>query len=142
MSHRQGVAGGLPGSSGVGQGYREFTALSDGTGYLDGAAMGLDDMLDNRQTEPGSTGFSIAGPIAAIEAFKQTRQVLLRDTDAVINNADPDHVVIFLSHLDRPGDDRTAGIAVGDAVDQQIDHRLYEQGPIHLQADAGGTLEV
>ena len=50
--------------------------------------MPLNDVLDDRQTKSGAAGFAASGWVDAIEALRDARQMLARDSGAVIGDAD------------------------------------------------------
>ena len=85
--------------------------------------MAFDDVLDDRQPEPGSTGRAAAAGIGAIEAASKVRQVLGRDPFSVVADLQHGHVAIVA--LER-NFDRTFGRAVLESVVDQVADDLFE----------------
>src|SRR5205823_344708 len=60
---------------------------------VDGAAVGLDNVLHDGEAQPRATHFAGAGAIDTVEALKDARLVFQRDADAVVGDFDGDHAV-------------------------------------------------
>jgi hypothetical protein len=61
----------------------------------DVTAMRLGNVFDDCQPQTGSTHIATAGFVHPLETFEEPRQVLLRNTDALVLNAD-NHLGILL----------------------------------------------
>ena len=81
------------------------------------ATVGLDDVLDDRQPQAGTTLLAAAGLIDPIESFKQTRQMLAIDAAPKITHGD--------LNSGRPGMNRQLHfaplVAVLDGIIDQVD---------------------
>ena len=72
---------------------RKLGTGADAASHLDLAADRLDEMLHNRESQAGAAKFAAARFVYAIEPFKNTRQVVARDSDPGVGNFDPGGVV-------------------------------------------------
>src|SRR6266478_5815254 len=55
---------------------------------LDAAAVQLGDMFHNRQPEAGAAELTAAGLVRAIKSFKNSRQIFLTNSDAIVAHAE------------------------------------------------------
>ena len=80
---------------------REGTSLPQRTFDGDMAPMGLNNVFDNGQTEPGTAEFAAAGFVHPVKSFEKPRQVLVRyagplvgkfyrDLAFLLSGSDPD----------------------------------------------------
>src|SRR5689334_16437379 len=77
----------------------EGGALALGAGCPDCAAMALNDMLGNRQSQAGSAGAGYrtgAGAVGLVEAFKDAAYVFRRNTDAGIVDTQRYKMIVVL----------------------------------------------
>ena len=58
--------------------------IADRAGDLEPAAMAVEDVLDDREAEPGAAQFARAGGVDAVEALGQARQVLAGNALALV----------------------------------------------------------
>ncbi len=73
-----------------GQLNNETAAFSQPAFNRNMAAMGLGNVFDDGQPQTGSPHVAAAGFVHPVEALKETRQMLLGNTDTVVLNADDD----------------------------------------------------
>src|SRR5262245_18535758 len=66
-------------------------ALAEGARDGEGAAVGLDDVLDDGEAEAGAAELARACLVDAEEALRETRQVLGGNADAAVLDRDLDH---------------------------------------------------
>jgi hypothetical protein len=63
----------------------------------DAAAVGLDDVFDDGQTQARAPkAFGVAGFVGTVESFEDAGQMLRRDAGAVVGHADFHLAVLFL----------------------------------------------
>ncbi len=72
---------------------RKGAALAERAVDGDAAVVGLHDVLDDRESQAGASQLSAAGPVDAIEAFEDPREVFLGDPRPVVGDADRDLAV-------------------------------------------------
>ena len=94
----------------------------------DPSAVGLRDMLNNRETEARSAEFSAAGLIYAIKTFEKSIDMLPCDPHPFVLNGKDDFPVVFREADGYPY--VFAGVAVVNGIVQQVPYRLFEQGPL------------
>src|SRR5205085_9939825 len=84
------------------------------------------DVLDDRQPEARASELPRASAVDAVEALRQSRDVLLGDADAVVTNGDLDRR--RARAVDRPSDDADAASlsTVLDRVVDEVDQHLLE----------------
>ena len=86
------------------------------------ATVGLNNVLDDRQPQAGTTLLAAAGFVDPIESFEQTRQMLAINAAAEITHGDLDS--------GRPGMNRQLHfaplVAVLDGIIYEVDQRLFE----------------
>src|SRR5258707_869889 len=83
----------------------------------------LDDMLDDREPEPGAAGFAAARRVDAVETLGQTRQMLARDAGAEVGDGDDDPAAVLFGRDRDPRSGPVAAVAQGiaDEVVEQLD---------------------
>lgn len=87
---------------------------------LDRAAVGEDDVFDDRKPQPAAAGRFVSGFVYTIEAFKDPLLLRCRNPDARIGNSDMDLTVFFIN-IER---ERAAFFIVLDRVFHQIVDQL------------------
>ena len=97
------------------------------------------DMLDDRQTQAGAARFARATSIDAIEAFRQARQMVRLDADALILDTERTAAILagFPGNIDRPA---RRGIAHG--VAGKIAEGTVQLGAAAQQTAALGFMEL
>ncbi len=98
--------------------------------------MGLDDVLDDGQTKPGTAHRPAPRLVTAVKALKEPRQMLCGNAATGIPDRDRNRaaIAVFSGQAGGDGDD-VIPAAVFDGIDQQIDDRLLEQGMVHRHQD-------
>src|SRR3989454_1054997 len=94
----------------------------------DAAAVQLDELLADRESEPGAAGAAGDGVVELLERLEQVREVVLADADPRVGNAHPDRV--------RLGHDADEDPSLGgklDRVGQQIEQDLLDLRAIARQ---------
>lgn len=114
------------------------TALSEPTFDGDATFVRLDNVLDDGQPQSGSAEFSATGLIDAVEAFKQTGEVLLGDAAAAVTNVYEQFGLIAAGF----DPDFGAGVAVLDGIVHEIDDGLFEQGRIDASPEVFGAVDL
>src|SRR5215207_7878533 len=82
----------------------------------------FDEMLHDREAEPGAAVLPRASRIDPIEAFEEARQMLARDARSVVRDPDED-LAVHVLRLD-PNDARL--LAVLDRVVDEVQHGALE----------------
>src|SRR5882762_5062632 len=104
--------------------YRTFPQRADNVGP---AAVAIDDVLDDREAQPGSAHRPRAGGIDAIEPLGQPRQVLAPDALTVIAHGDSNERRGGAAPLEPCRDfDHRAFVAVFDRVIEEVLEDLGE----------------
>jgi hypothetical protein len=104
----------------------EAAAFSQPAFYRNLAAMSLGNVFYNRQSQTGSAHAAAAGLVHPVETLEQPRQMLLRNTDAMILDTD-NHLRILSTGSQQ---NRTLRLTVFNGVIQQIGDRLLDEGGI------------
>src|SRR5436190_17266322 len=73
-----------PDLGGDGQANADAGADADCAAQVEGAAVALDDVLDDGEAKAGAAGFAAARRIDAVEALGHSRQMLARDSGPVV----------------------------------------------------------
>ena len=60
--------------------------------------MGLDNMLDDREAQAGSTQFAAAGGIHPVEAFEQPLEMFVLNTESLILYVNHNTVILLFGH--------------------------------------------
>src|SRR5947207_7308814 len=90
----RGAPTGAPASSAAGEPAADLEAVAAAPAGLDGAARRGDDVLHDREAEPGAArGPRLVGPV---EALEEPRQVALADADAVVGGGEHGVVTVAL----------------------------------------------
>ena len=105
------------GLAGQGQGERRPLALDRPDPHL--AAVGGGDVLDDREAEAGAAGGAVPRRVDAVEPLEDAVELVRRDADALVGDADVDGGVV----AGRGDHDRGALGRVGDGVGDQVAHR-------------------
>ena len=91
------------GGSGLGQGDREGRALTWLAFDHQPAAVAGDDMLDDRQPQPGATQRARPAVVDAVEPFGQPHPVFGRDAGAVVAHRNHQGGAVDAGHVARRG---------------------------------------
>ena len=67
---------------------------ADAAGHIDLTADRLDQMLDDREPQPGPAELAAACFVDAVEPFENAGQVVARDADSGVGDLDPDGVAV------------------------------------------------
>ena len=82
-------------------------------------------MLDDGQSQASTTGVARPAAIDAVETLRQSRQMVTRDTDAIVSNLD----LAATIHLAMPGNlDQPTGRRIAHRVLNQISHCTEQFG--------------
>src|ERR1035441_5146202 len=119
-------------SSSLWQDYRESGPLIQLTLHGDRALHLLDNVLDDRKTQARAAHLARPGLIHAIEALEDPRQILGRNPDAAVGDADGH---LASGHAARLHPDFAAPAVEFDRVVEQVDKRLLQLDLVahHLQ---------
>src|SRR5688500_11241218 len=88
--------------------HQDLGAFADIAPDVERSAMALDDVLDDRQAEPGAAGFAAARGVGPVEALGHPAQMLARNSRSVVahrdahestlaNRRDPDRALAALA---------------------------------------------
>src|SRR5690242_9696117 len=95
--------------------------------------MALDDMLDDRKSEPGASQRSTAAGVDAVEALRHPCDVLGRDSFSTVGNRQSHHGAVSLSSHN----DGSPGFAITQRIREQVVEQLQD-----LPAVAGDGWEA
>ena len=115
----------------AGKGEGEQAALARLALHGDRAAVGLGDVLDDREPQPGAAHVAAAPLVHAVEPLEDARQVLALDAGSLVADLDDQRSVAqrrFHRH-------RLARLAVLHRVVHEVDERLFEQRHVDLRAE-------
>jgi hypothetical protein len=93
--------------------------------------MGLNDVLDDCQSQAGTTEGAATGCIDAVETFKQSRQMFFGDALTTVLNLDHD----LLTLLPTLNGHKISTFAVFDGVVDQVYDGLFKQGAVDVCYD-------
>lgn len=102
---------------------REGRPHSQFAADADPLAVGLDDMLDDRQSEARAALLARTSLVRTVEPLENTGYVLLGDTDTVVLDLDED----LVQHVAELDPRQTTLLAVTDRVDDQIDQHMSDK---------------
>ena len=103
-------------------------------------AMSLGDRLDNRQTESGATGDSVAGVVGSVEALKDAVTMLLGDPRSVVAHDERDTAAMLAASAQSHQSVRRLGVC--DCVVDEVAQSLRQSVRIGVQDPGGNGIEL